>query len=142
MKNLIQRSLTGVIYVALIVSLIMFGGTWGFPLLCCLLALLGVIEFFRMTDTGGGFDITYCFDLLGSLLVASLPLWYTEFGMTGCITAMLIYVLARMILQLYTHDYSPASRLAGSFMSLIYVSAPIAIASMLILRACYSVRRS
>ncbi len=133
MKNLIQRSLTGVIYVALIVSLIMFGGTWGFPLLCCLLALLGVIEFFRMTDTGGGFDIRYCFDLLGSLLVASLPLWYTEFGMTGCITAMLIYVLARMILQLYTHDYSPASRLAGSFMSLIYVSAPIAIASMLYL---------
>lgn len=135
MKNLIQRSLTGIVYVALIVCLIFFGGTWGFPALCCIFAIAGVIELFRMTDSGGGFDITSCADILGTIAVASLPLIFTFGGLSACMATALILLIIRMVLQLYTHDYSPASRFAGSLMAYIYVAAPLAVASMLYLQA-------
>ncbi|MCM1483269.1 MAG: phosphatidate cytidylyltransferase [Muribaculaceae bacterium] len=133
MKNLLQRSLTGAVYVALIVCLIMFGGTWGFPVLCSVFAVAGVVEFFRMTDSGAGLDLTYCIDILGAILVSSLPLWYIYGGLSVCTAIVLALYIVRMVLQLYTHDHSPAGRLGASFMAMLYVAAPLAVASMLYL---------
>ena len=48
MKKLLVRTLTGAIYVGLIVASLLWGGLTWFSLLCCLFALAGMWEMIRM----------------------------------------------------------------------------------------------
>ena len=133
MKNLLLRSFTGLLYVGIIVYLIIFGSSWGFPILCSVFAILATIEFFKMTDTTGGIDIPRIIDIIGAILISALPICHTIFGLNTCIIITIAYYLFRTILQLYTHEHSPAGRLSGSLMSTLYIAAPLAITSMLYL---------
>ena len=49
MKNIITRSMSGIVYVALIVCALLAGPDW-FMSLTALFALLGVLEFQKLTD--------------------------------------------------------------------------------------------
>ena len=49
MKNVLTRSLTGILYVAIIVGAV-FAGSWWFWALTVLFGILGVNEFNRMTN--------------------------------------------------------------------------------------------
>lgn len=130
MKNLLVRSLSGLIYICVIIGLLTLGGVYGFPALCCLFALIGAIELFHIADAGGGFDVTMGLDIIAVGVIAGMPILAT---MSPALPSCLIIciLLFRFILQLYMHSSSPATRLSTSLLAYIYVGASLASTSYL-----------
>lgn len=134
MKNVLKRSLTGILYVALIVGAV-FAGAWWFWGLTILFGILGINEFNRITNKAFVSNTTTLLDLAGAVLLitAAAP----QFMQTDkilpdlrtsaiCLTGYFIYAIARFVVQLYMHDGNPLSHLAHSIMGQVYIAVPMA----------------
>ena len=134
MKNVLTRSLTGILYVAVIVGAV-FAGSWWMWALLALFGVLGVNEFNRITNKNFVSNTTTMFDLIGTLLLItaaspalwSASLWQQSFvSIGGCLFGYAVYLMVRFILQLYMHDGNPLSHLAHSILGQVYVALPLA----------------
>lgn len=131
MKNIIVRSLSGAVFVALIVCSILFGGAWGFPVVCCIFAILGMMEFLRMTKAASGMSVwnTTVDLLIGLCAPVSVALFVAGSSLTYVtLSVMSVLFLVRMVMQLYSHDENPVRDIACSVMSVVYVAFPLALA--------------
>ena len=127
LKNVIIRSLSGAIYVALIV-LGIITTDWAFVAFSTLFTLLGVREFLVMTKVEGS-KVNLWTDVIAASLVVALggylrfvkdissPLWLAAI--------LSVYVLLRSILQLYNKKETPINSLATSMFALIYIVVPM-----------------
>ena len=143
MNNLLLRSLTGLIYVALIVCSILFGGMWGFTALLALFAVLSTMEFHSLCDSGHKVSRgLMMLDIAGSLIAVAAPAVFTTlsshpsqgpiYAFAVIASAYLIYLIARLITQLYiTSGISPVTALGCSLSSQLYIALPLACASMI-----------
>lgn len=140
MKNLILRSLTGIVYVGIIVGAILLGGWW-FVGFICLFTVLALVEFYQLTNAadGGENSTALVVDVAGGLVlafgiatlnVAELSMFYTSVLGGTFFLIYLFYLLARMILQLYSREPSPLNNLAYSFMGQMYIALPLGLLSM------------
>ena len=131
MKNLIVRSISGAVYVALIVCSILFGGYWAFPFLCGIFAFAGIFEFQKMTQA----DIfshprALLVDLLvGFLLPVSVVLFMTGLYPVAALL-ILILVMLRFVAQLYVRTDDSVRCMANSIMSVVYVALPLMAAAL------------
>ena len=142
MNNLLLRSLTGLIYVALIVCSILFGGMWGFTALLALFAVLSTMEFHSLCDSGHKVSRgPVMLDIAGSLIAVAAPAIFSTlsshptlgpiYAFAVIASAYLIYLMARLITQLYiTSGISPVTALGCSLSSQLYIALPLACASM------------
>lgn len=122
LKNLVKRSLSGIIYVALIVACIILGGWW-FNALLLLFTILGVVEFHNLVDKSVS-KKTSVVPLVTDLL-ASVTL---VLGMSYSLAFLAIFILClivRLIAQLYIHEDAPLVRLAYSYMGVFYIALPL-----------------
>ncbi len=142
MKNVLKRSLTGILYVALIVGAI-FAGAWWFWGLTILFGVLGVNEFNRITNKAFVSNTTTLLDIVGTILLitAAAPQFMQantilpDLRTTAlCLVGYFIYAIARFVIQLYMHDGNPLSHLAHSILGQVYIALPMAM-----LGALYSV---
>lgn len=134
MKNLITRSISGAVYVALIVCSILFGQYWGFPSLCCIFLFIGVIEYQKMTQN----DIyrspqSLFVDILTGISLLATGVFFT-LGLDpifiGFLAATIILGLLRLTMQLYSHRQNTLAYVTNSVMSVAYVAVPLTLASM------------
>ena len=139
MKNVLTRSLTGILYVAIIVGAV-FAGSWWFWALKVLYGILGVNEFNRMTNKNFVSNTTTMLDLLGTVLLitAAAPMFWTAnqmFPDTQSIglfaLGYFIYLITRFIIQLYMHDGNPLSHLAHSILGQVYIAVPLAMLGLM-----------
>lgn len=146
MKNVLTRTLTGILYVAVIVGAVMAGGWWMWAL-TMVFGILGINEFNRITNQNFVSNTTTLLDIIGAalLLTAVGPqfappagtlaaqLCPLSCGMTQvvCIAGYFLYFIVRFISQLYVQDGNPLSHLAHSLMGQIYVVWPLAILNVL-----------
>ncbi len=133
MKNLLIRTLTGILFVAVITAAILCG-PYTFLILFAVIALLGYVEFLRLTRFGRETDLgLYVLDLAGAYaLFISVLSFSHQFSFEGdifIIIAYLVYLIARPILQLYQH--TPGESLvngwAQALLGQIYVVLPLAL---------------
>ena len=135
MKNIIVRALSGAVYVALIVCSMLFCGSWGFPLLCCLFIAIGIVEFQKMT--GVDFHSSPRTLLVDILIGISLPLTVMSlygFDIVMAVTMFAVAVtlcLMRLVMQLYSHQPDTLRRVQVSLTSIAYVAVPLAMACAL-----------
>ena len=139
MKKVLTRSLTGILYVAIIVGAV-FAGSWWFWALTVLFGILGVNEFNRMTNKNFVSNTTTMLDLLGTVLLitAAAPMFWTAnqmFPDTQSIglfaLGYFIYLITRFIIQLYMHDGNPLSHLAHSILGQVYIAVPLAMLGLM-----------
>lgn len=127
LKNLITRTLSGAVYVALIILGIMTT-EWAFITLCAILSFLASREFILMTKPSGS-KLNMCFDVLTATLIASSFALFLSSKTMGigavCCMFILIYLLTRPIMQLYNKKEDPIKSLAHSFLSLCYIVLPL-----------------
>lgn len=127
LKNLLTRTLSGAVYVALIVLGIMTT-EWAFISLCAILSFLASREFILMTKPNGS-KLNLCFDvIIATLIVSSFALFRSSMTMSYeaiCYMPILLYLLARPIMQLYNKKEDPIKSLAYSFLSLCYILLPL-----------------
>lgn len=136
MKNLLLRSTTGLIYVAVIILALTLGN-WAFLAMCLLLSLSGIFEFYTLCNT----EIkqkkkTLAVDMIGAVILivsffASMLNVCSSISKDVYLLPYLSYILIRMVMQLYTKEISPLNNLAYSLMGQIYVALPFGLMSLL-----------
>lgn len=140
MKNLILRTITGAIYVALICASVLAGG-WYFILFFGLLSIIALHEFYSLSNasTGGENVTTLIVDIVGGLIVCvglgmvnmSLMPPYATAVMGGTFfTIYMLYLVVRLVMQIYSQENSPLTNLAYSYMGQMYIALPLGIMSM------------
>ncbi len=128
LKNLIIRSLSGAVYVALIV-LGIITTQWAFVCLCSLLAFLATREFLLMTKPDGSkmhlwVDVCSITILVGLLSMILMKLMETP-SIVLSVIVIFLYLIFRPIMQLYNAKENPVKSLAYSLMPLIYIMLPM-----------------
>lgn len=143
MKNVLKRSLTGILYVAAIVGALLAGGWWLWALVM-IFAILGVSEFNRITNKHFVSNTTALLDIVGAalLVTAFCPVSTLSRVSDGVMLSPGVfmagygmYLLCRFIVQLYVQDGNPLSHLSHSLMGQVYVALPMALLEMLYVAA-------
>lgn len=135
MKNIIVRSLSGAVYVALIIVLVLWGGDFGFPALLCVFSLIGMSEFLQITQGGMSKNpFTSTLDLFLGLCLIFLAYFLFYIPSTASIfyavamaCAIIGLVIIRLIMQLYSTSPNSLTRMAYTIMALVYVAMPLAL---------------
>lgn len=132
MNKFLQRTLTGAVYVGLIIGCLLWGKLLGFTLLCSLFTLIGMVEFLKMTK-GPRLGITSVLDILIALSVtASLYLSGGAHHSLSLILAEVAFlILLRGVMELYTGSKHPATDIALSALAVIYIALPMTVATYL-----------
>ena len=133
MKNIILRSISGSVYVALIVCAILFGSFWGFPALMCVFVAAGIFEFQKMTLDD--FYESPRILLVDLIIGISLPALVVA-DIDPVLQALLLMFMScmlilRFVAQLYSHSKNPVRHIGVSILSIIYVAVPLTIASVI-----------
>ena len=132
MNNLLRRSFAGILYVAFIVLLVCYSRL-SFELLQAILIVLGIVEFSHISECRNRRVLITVTDVIGGLLllcavnifgITTLPGYYGP-ALYG------VYIIARMLLELYGADEHPLPSLGHTFLGQIYIALPIALMSML-----------
>lgn len=118
MRKLLTRSLSGLIYVGLIVGALLLGVP-GTAALACVLGLIALLEFDKITGTMSGRALPAT--LLDSAGVVLLCLSWWRFT----IVAWIVVLLLRGVVELYLKDPQPQHNLARSVFAQIYVGLPM-----------------
>lgn len=128
MKNVLTRSITGILYIAAIVGALVAGGWWTWALVM-LFGLLGVSEFNRITNRNFVSNTTTLLDLVGTALLITICapqfIHVNDKLILGCIVVYIVYIMLRFIVQLYVQDGNPLEHLAHSILGQVYVALPL-----------------
>lgn len=132
MKSLITRSITGIIYVALIVGAILGGPGW-FYALALLLGVLGIAEFDRLANSERVSAATILLDILGtaSLISVFAARAVNPRLLSAGLFCSLVYLVGRLVSQLYISDGNALRHYAVSLMGQLYVALPIGLLTAL-----------
>lgn len=140
MKNLVLRSVSGLIYVAAICASVIAGGWW-YIVFFSLIAVLALSEFYSLCNAsvGGENTITLTVDVAGGLVLCAglgcvnlglLTPWVTQVLGGTFFTLYLLYLILRPVVQLYNHESSPLTNIAYSYMGQMYIALPLGLMSM------------
>ena len=130
MKNIVTRSLSGIVYIALIVGSILGGGIY-FNALCVAFALLAVWEFQGIVLPGGRRPWLVAgrvADIFAAGVITALPAIFeaslAAFEASLCV--LLLYPIARFVIALYDRGTDAYACALRSVASLMYVALPLA----------------
>lgn len=133
MKNLIIRALSGIIYVALIVIALLLG-PWYFTGLCCLFAVLAILEMSSLFNKPMIGTLTLL-DALSAIAIAAFPLsMMIERGMMVmycCLTFIPACLVIRCVTSLFDMRPSAFMSTMMSFGSVAYIAIPLCCLNML-----------
>lgn len=139
MKNLIQRTIFGAVYIATIIAALILS-EWVFLAVCVVFTVFGTMEFYNLSngrenvkmlpkvlDVFGGLSMLWLAVSLTSTSESVLPV----VDKLAAFLPLMIYMISRIVVQLYTKEHNPLNNLAYSFMSLLYVALPVALMSVI-----------
>ena len=131
MKNFIQRAITGLIFVAVLISCII-GSPLSFGVLFCIISAMATAEFCNLMNQQEGVKMNRNICVLGSM---TLFLCFFYYGMnpaqTGIFIPYLIIIIYLMISELYLKKEHPLNSWAYAMLSQIYVGLPFALLNVL-----------
>ena len=133
MKNIVTRSLSGVVYVALIVVALLAGPYW-FMALMAIFALLAVREFKTLNASTNdrsrlGLLISTCD--FGSGVGLCLLTYDDMTSVLMDIVVIAAYMIVRVVLSLYDKRQDAFASVGKSVLSVLYIGVPLALAALL-----------
>lgn len=138
MKNVFTRLVTGVLYIAVIIGAILAGGWW-FWALCALFGVTAINEFNRITNKNHVSNTSTLLDIIGGLIIITAGSFSLLPGVgwvwSSFIFAYLVYLLARLVAQLYIQDGDALRHYANSFMGQLYIALPMSLMGWLYIMA-------
>lgn len=136
-KSLFVRTVTGALFVAVIVFCILWS-EYSFAVLFALITALSVAEFYRLVAPLHPVrKSTTNIDIIGAVLLFFTMYAYEtgDFKQGGIVAApYLLYFLIRFIMQLYDKKERPLEGWAYSFLGQIYVALPFSLCNILYFR--------
>lgn len=121
-KQLITRTVSGLIYVGLLVGAC-FLGEYGVMCIAFLLAVLAIVEYKRMFAANGGISPwMLAFDIL-TVLAFTIPV-------AGWAVALICLIL-RMVITVYDHEEQPQRSYMTDVAGYVYIGVPLACMNLL-----------
>lgn len=136
MKNVIVRSLSGIVYIALIVAAIFLGNNFFFAL-TTIFALLGVYEFWSVTNhdsTGRPSSVIIDCIGAGALVMGAHLQWMPSAA--GIIIS--VYLLVRLTMALGDTKGGALANVAKSVLGVVYVGVPLYMLNLLYSAGAYT----
>ena len=131
MKNFIQRAITGLIFVAVLVGCII-GSPLSFGLLFCIISAMATAEFCNLMNKQEGVKMNRNICVLGSI---TMFLCFFYYGMnpaqTGIFIPYIIIIIYLMISELYLKKENPLNSWPYAMLSQLYVGLPFALLNVL-----------
>ncbi len=135
MKNLLLRSLTGAVYVAVICTAVLCRG-WYFGLVFAVIAGTAVNEFLTLAwnkepeEARARHGWLRWMDVIISAALVFVSGFYSSgtglgYGFVVAFAALFLYLIVRPIIELYTREATPVRSIAFSYMSQVYVTVPL-----------------
>lgn len=131
MKNVITRSISGAVYVALIILAIV-AGRYGILALTAVLALLAGIEYHQLVAAKGGRKAVTAaintVDIVVLLLLQAASFTLTQFYLGSFFAfsvALVVFIAARFVLALYDKRPEAFAEIGRSVLGYVYIGLPI-----------------
>ena len=132
MKNILLRSLTGLIYVGLIITCVLVSDVT-YLCLVSLLCILASVEFFKLAnhDSAKSISLINVIDILCGLSLIGGIWAFVNYFSPYILGVFPLPVIARFISTLYIKDGLPLRNLARSMTGIMYIALPLALSTML-----------
>ena len=133
MKNLITRSITGILFVAVILGAIWYSQE-SFRGLILITTILCLLEFYRLVNENTSRWILYSDILGGTYLVGILfliPNLQSGLPAIYIFIPYLIYLLYSFIIRLYLKEENPIASWGHSFLGQVYIALPLGLLSFI-----------
>ena len=128
MNDLVTRTLSGILFVGIIVAAILLG-QWFFALVFLVLSVLGLFEFYKLVSKTG-IKPQIVTGILLSIAVFSITFLYLSMviEVTYFLIIIPLFFLA-FVFELYRKKEKPFENIAFTFMGVIYISIPFSLLS-------------
>ncbi len=130
MKNVVVRSLSGLVYIIIIVAAI-FSGWKAFYGLTALMAIVAVLEYTEMTAPAAGNVsamryLAMGLDVCGALALTAMPVISEVFGSSLVVALVAACLIVRLTASLYDHRAEALTFTAKSVLGVAYIGLPLA----------------
>ncbi|MFA8434459.1 MAG: phosphatidate cytidylyltransferase [Marinifilaceae bacterium] len=129
MNNFIKRSLTGILFVIILISGITLH-PYGFYAVFLAITVLGIYEFYNLAEKSGIQTQKKLGTVTGVILFSSCFLQAIS-GATWGFLVLTVFLVASFIRELYRQKEQPFGNLAYTFLGLIYVGLPFSLMTYL-----------
>ena len=131
MKNFIQRAITGIIFVTVLIGCILYG-PFSFGILFCIISAMATFEFCNLVNQQEEVSINRNICTLGSVFLFLCFFYYgiNPIGI-GIFTPYLMLLIYLMVSELYLKKKNPLNNWAYSMFSQLYVALPFALLNTL-----------
>lgn len=130
-SNFLLRTLTGIVYVVLIVSGIM-ASSLSFLALFSLIVLLCLWEFYGLMNNRKGLKINRWYNCFGGLLLFISSYLYASGAFSHSIFyPYLLYIVVSLISTLYEKQADPITHIACVFLGQVYIAIPISVLNLI-----------
>lgn len=131
MKKLITRTVSGIVYIALIIGALYLGGWWWYAL-TALFTVLATLEYQNIQAKRNGTQLTTynrALDMAAALTIwAAAPVCTSSCEILLALIVMLgVYVLLRTVLSLRKSDGDTFNALASSLFGVLYIAIPLSL---------------
>ena len=133
MNNFLLRTITGIVFVGLVVSSIVFNPLF-FAGLFFGVTLLGLHEFYSLLKKGGKFPQSCWGMIMGGLLFAGFALVSNHLMPAKYLVALLPLAVIAFIAELYSNKPSPFENIALTLVGLFYIALPFGLLNFLYLQ--------
>ncbi len=133
-KNLALRTLSGLIFIAIIISSIIWN-PYSFATVFLLITLLGLYEFYRMVRKPGVADVNIAVGVIGGGILFLSSFIYTLYESVHPVVYSFyaLYVIAIFLSELFRKKENPISNWAYFFLGQIYIALPFSLLNFIIL---------
>lgn len=129
-KNLIQRSITGTVFVLVLVGAILFHPL-SFGGLFLLITVLGLWEFYGLAEKAGAEPLRTYGTLIGALLFA-VSFLAKRNGNFGLMLLILPAVFLVFFIELYRKKERPFTNIAYTLLGIVYIALPFSLWSLVV----------
>jgi len=127
MKNFLIRTITGAIYVTVLLAGI-YGGPYAFAGLFTIIIVFCLWEFYRLVSLNKQIDVCKIFNVCGGVYFFLATYLVTFMGFNLSVYLPYFgYLLLVFVLELYRRKEKPLSNLAYSFLGQVYIVLPISL---------------
>ncbi len=126
MNNFVQRTLTAIVFVAVLLGCI-FSSQLSFTILFFLISVLGTWEFYTLSEKAGNQPQKIVGTIAGAILFGTIALVCMRTLDNKFLLIKLLFVFLIFIIELYTKSASPFNNIAFTLLGLIYVALPFSL---------------
>jgi phosphatidate cytidylyltransferase len=123
-NNFVLRTITGIVFVGVIVSSIVLSPLFFAGLFFCI-TLLGLHEFYKLLQTGGKTPQSYLGIVSGGLFFAGMVAVANNWMNSNYLLALLPLWVIVFISELYRNKPAPFENIALTFLGIIYIALPL-----------------